>query len=120
MGARIDRPDRQRLQRDALVHRAHIHAEVAAHAFLIDHLEIALAVALFADRLVRGVFTRDVAATALDAERLIDVRLDGVVEIQMFPVDEFRYGLADEIGFDWSLNIPLTESNIADPLDLFL
>jgi len=29
-------------------------------------------------------------------------------------------GLADEIGFDWSLNIPLTESNIADPLDLFL
>ena len=56
MRARIDRPDRQRLQRDALVHRTDIHAQIAAHAFFIDHLEMTLAVfRCIRDRLMRRV-----------------------------------------------------------------
>src|SRR3569623_1046515 len=43
------------LHRDAAVHRTHVHAQVAAHALFVDHLEETLAVLLLGDGLVRGV-----------------------------------------------------------------
>jgi hypothetical protein len=66
-GARVDARD-QRNQRDAIFHRADDDAEIAADAFGVDHLEMALAVLLARDRLVRGVLAGDMAAPAFDAE----------------------------------------------------
>ena len=71
----VDLARRERAQGDALVDRAHRHAQVAADAFLVLDLEVALAVAARRDRLVRGVFAGDVAAAALDALALVDHRL---------------------------------------------
>ena len=50
-----------------------MHAQIAADAFGLDHLEVPLAVdPERRDRLVRGVLAGDVAAAALDAEVLVD------------------------------------------------
>src|SRR5688500_12372483 len=40
--ARVDLPGRQLSQRDAILNRANHDAQIAADAFLIDHLEVAL------------------------------------------------------------------------------
>src|SRR5882724_12243763 len=58
--ARVDRPDREFFQGDAILHRADVHAQVAAHALLVDNLEMTPAVLLVADGLMRRVFTGDV------------------------------------------------------------
>ena len=81
-GARVDRAGRQRLHGDAVLHRADHDAEVAADAFGVDHLEVALAGDGVRDRLVRGVLADDVAAAALDAEILVDARLGDVVQVE--------------------------------------
>ena len=47
---------------------------------------------------MRRIFTGDVAAAALDAQILVDVRLDRIVQVQVFPVDEVRHGFPDEVG----------------------
>ena len=66
----------QPLHGDAVLHRADMHAQVAADAFLLDHLEVPPAFDLMRrDRLVRRVLAGDVAQAALDADILIDLRL---------------------------------------------
>ena len=67
-------------QGDALGYRAHGHAQVAAHAFVFLHLEMALAVLGGGDGLVRSVFTGRVAAATFDAQVLVDLRLGDIVE----------------------------------------
>src|SRR5215475_12793809 len=58
---------------DAIRHRADMLAEIAADAFLGDHLITPLAVdPLGRDRLVRGVLAGDVAEAAFDALVLVD------------------------------------------------
>src|SRR4051812_30218801 len=80
--------DGELLQRDAVLDGTDVHAEVAADALFVDDFKMTPAVLFVADGLMRGVFARDIAATTLNAQFLVDVRLDGVVEIQMLPVDE--------------------------------
>ena len=82
---------------DAVLHRADGDAQIAAHALGVDHLEVALAVHHRGDGLVRGVLADDVAAAALDAEVLVDLRLGDVVEVQELPVGDVRHGAADEL-----------------------
>ena len=48
------------------------------------------------DRLVRGVFTNNMAAAALDAQVLVDNRLFDVVEVQVLPVGHARHGPAHQ------------------------
>ena len=81
-GALVEHAGRQRLHGDAVLDRADIDAEIAADALVVHHLEVALAVDLLGDRLVRGVLAGDVAAAALDAELLVDARLGDVVEVE--------------------------------------
>src|SRR5262245_696777 len=53
------------LHGDAVRHRADMHAEITAHAFLFDHLVTALpACPQGGDRLVRSVFAGDVTEAA--------------------------------------------------------
>src|SRR5882672_4702527 len=94
----IDSPDCEFLQGDAIHHRADVNAQVAAYALLVDDLEMTLAVLLVADGLMRRVLAGDIAAAALDAQILVDVRLDRIVQVQVFPVDEVGHGLASEVG----------------------
>src|SRR6185436_2957611 len=81
---------------DATLDRTHAHAQVAAHALGVDDLEMPLAVLRRADGLVRSVLAGDVAAAALDAQVLVDVRLVDVVEVQVLPVGDARHGLAHQ------------------------
>src|SRR3954467_7707253 len=83
---------------DAVRNRADMLAEVAADAFLIDHLVAPLAVHPFRrDGLVRGVLAGDVAEAALDALVLVD-RGDGlVVDVEILPVGHVRHRPAAEI-----------------------
>ena len=92
-GARVDACG-QRNQRDAVLDWADDDAEIAADAFGVDHLEMALAVLLARDRLVRGVLAGDMAAPALDAEILVDPGLGDIVEVEMLPFGEARHGAA--------------------------
>ena len=57
------------LHRDALLDRAHMHAQIAADTFGVHHFKMPDAIFFFHDRLVSGVFARDMAQTALDADR---------------------------------------------------
>src|ERR1700739_691500 len=77
---------RQRHHRDAVLYRADDSAEIAADAFLLDHLEVSTAVLTVGDRLVGRVLAGDVAATAGNAARLINARFDRVVEVQVLPL----------------------------------
>ena len=56
--------------------RADERAEIAADAFGVVDDEAPLPVDMGEDRLVRGVLADDVAASALDAEILVDFGLD--------------------------------------------
>src|SRR5262249_47534662 len=85
--ARIDAAG-HRLHGDAVLDRAHADAQVATHALCVDHFEVARAVLRRGDGLVRGVLAGDVAAAALDAQVLVDVRLVDVVEVQVLPVGD--------------------------------
>src|SRR3954469_11454220 len=96
--ARVRVSDRDLLQRNAVLHWTDVHAEIAADTLFVDDFKMTPAILFVTDRLMRGVFASDIAATALNAQFLVDVRLDGVVEVQMFPVDEVGHGFADKIG----------------------
>ena len=74
----------QRHHGDAVIHRADIDAQVAAHALLLDHLEMALAIDQMRDRLVRGILAGRITPPAFDTGLLIDPRLGDVVEVQLF------------------------------------
>jgi hypothetical protein len=58
---------------DAILHGADFNTKVACHTFIIQYLEMALAILALADGLVRGVLADGVAAATLDAEVLIDL-----------------------------------------------
>src|SRR5258707_1027629 len=58
---------------------------------------MALAIFLARDRLVRGVFARDVAAPAFDAEILVDPGLGDMGGVEMLPSGEGWYRGAEEI-----------------------
>ena len=88
-----DRARRQPLHRDAVLHRADVDAEVARHAFRVVHLEMRLAV-FSEDRLMGRVLAGGIAAPALDAGVLVDLRLGDVVEVQVLPVRDIRHRAA--------------------------
>lgn len=98
-GALVDRAGLERFHRDALVDRTDDGAQIAADAFLFHHLEMTLAVLLLHDRLMRGILAGDMAATALDAQILVDLRLDRVVEIEMLPVGQLGHRRARQKSF---------------------
>ena len=50
------------------------------------------------DRLVAGVLAGGIAAAALDAQILVDLRLGHVVEVQILPVGDVGHRPADEVG----------------------
>ncbi len=80
-GALVEAAGRQLFHGDAIFDRADADAEIAADAFLIHHLEMPDPVDHVGDRLMRGIFAGDVAATAFDAGVLVDLRLGDVVEV---------------------------------------
>ena len=84
---------------DAIFHRADRDAEIAADAFLVDHLELAHPVDHVGDCLMRGVLAGDVAAAALDAEVLVDLRLGDVVEVEVAPVGDIGHRAAGEVRY---------------------
>ena len=96
-GAFVHRADGQPLHGDAIVHRADVDAQVAGDAFVIHHLEVALAVLFLEDRLVRGVLAGGIAAAALDAEVLVDMGLGHVVQVEVLPVGDVGHGPAAEV-----------------------
>nr|GEU28076.1 hypothetical protein [Tanacetum cinerariifolium] len=81
------------------LHRTGDLAQIAAHALFLDHLVGAAAggVDELADRLVRRVFARHVAAAALDAVVLVDLGDDLVIHVQVFPVGGVGHRLAHEV-----------------------
>ena len=81
---------------DATVDRAYAGAQVAAHALFIDDLEFAFAICRLRNCLMRCVFADNVTTAALDAEVLVDHGLFDVIEIQVLPGGNARYGFADE------------------------
>src|SRR5450830_1539913 len=97
-GAQVDLAGGQIAQGDAVVHRAHRYAQVAAHAVLFPDLEVALAVLGGGDGLVRGVFADHMAAPAFDALVGVDDGLADVVEVEEAPVADRGHGAAGDLG----------------------
>ena len=95
-GALVDFAGLQVAQRDAFGHRADRDTQVAAHALVLFHLEMALAVFDGGNGLVRGVLAGNVAAPALDAAVLLDHRLADVVEVEVTPFGDRWQGAAPE------------------------
>src|SRR5690606_7684800 len=83
---------RKRMQGDAVLNRADIDAEIAAYAFLVHHLEMADAIDDIGNRLVRRILAGNMAATALDAQILVDVGFGDIVEVQVLPVGDVSDG----------------------------
>ena len=84
-------------QRQAILHRADGDTEVAADTLLLVNLVTPFTVVTCVNSLMRRILTNDMATTALDTQILIDLRLHGVVEIQMLPICEGRNGLPHKI-----------------------
>src|SRR5215813_3483870 len=78
-------PRLDRLHRDAAGDRADEHAEVAAHALLLEDLRDLPAVDE-ADRLVGPVLAGHVAEVAAHALRAVDLRDDLEIEVEVAPV----------------------------------
>ena len=97
-GSRINTV-RNLLHANAAVHRAHADAEITADAFLVDDLKFSLAIYRIGDGLVCRILADYMAATALDAQILIDEGLLDVIEIQILPVRHAGNGLAHEVGY---------------------
>ena len=77
-------------ERDAVLDRADEHAQIATDALGLVDDELAFAVDAGENRLVRSILANDVATAAFDAEILIDLGLDDVIEIEMLPVRDRR------------------------------
>ena len=88
-----------RFHGDAIRDRADVIAKVTTHAFLIDHFKQTTAFGLVGhgDCLVRGIFTRDMATTALDAVIRVDHRLGVEVHVKLVPVGNLRNGCTGEL-----------------------
>ena len=76
----------ERLHGDAVLNRADIDAKIAADAFFLDHFEMPPTIQHGGDRLMRRVLAGNMAASALDARILVDLRLGNIVEIEILPV----------------------------------
>jgi hypothetical protein len=73
---------RKLLHANAVVDGTYTDAQVAADAFLVNDLEFSLAVDGISDGLVCRILADDMAATALDAQVLIDNSFFDVVEVR--------------------------------------
>jgi len=84
---------------DTVLHRAGDLAQVAAHAFIVDYFVTVCAVSLLqtGNRLVRGVFTGNMAASATNTGVLVDLGDNLIIDIQIFPVSGIAYSTAGEI-----------------------
>lgn len=95
-GARVT-ATRQLFHGYATINRANADTQVTANAFRVDDLEAARAIDKIGDGLMRRVFTDNVAASALNAEVLVDDSLLDMVEIEMLPVSDARDSFANEL-----------------------
>ena len=83
---------------DAIGYGAHELAEVAAYAFFFFYCISVVRVAFGeADGLVRCVFAGDVTKPAVNAFVLVDVGDVVLVDVEVFPMGEGGYALANEI-----------------------
>lgn len=73
-------------------------AEVATHAFFfLDRVRVIGMALAEVDGLVGGVFAGDITEAAVDAFCRIDMCYDMIVEVQVLPMGEGRYGPADKV-----------------------
>ena len=83
---------------DAIIYGAHQLAQITAYAFFFfDGVSVVWFAILQVDGLVRCVFAGDVAEAAVYAFILVDFCYVVVIDIEVFPVRNFFYRLADEI-----------------------
>ena len=94
-GTRVRGARGQFHHRDAILDRADIDAEIAGHAFIVDHAEGA--VFGHGNRLVRGVFAGRKATPARDAQILINLGLGDIVQVQLVPVGHIRHRTAHQL-----------------------
>ena len=88
----------QAAQGQAVLHRTNGHAKVTADTFLLVDFVATLPVIAGIDGLMRSVLTDYMATAAFDAQILINLRLHGVIEIEVLPVRQGRNRASDRIG----------------------
>src|SRR6185503_10649371 len=87
------------LHRDAPVHGAHLAAEVAADARFLDDLDhgVAIVASEAPNRLMRPVLAGRPAQLTPDALVVVDAGNEMVVEVEILPFRDVRYGAAAKV-----------------------
>src|SRR5690606_2101046 len=84
--------------RDAFIYRTDIRTEITAHTILFDNLRDAMTIIrMYADGLVRSVFTCDITKLAANTFVRIDLGDDFVMQVERFPRGHFVQRFTDEV-----------------------
>ena len=87
----------QAAQGQAVLYWANGYTKIAANAFLLIDFVASLSIIPGINSLMRRVLTNDMTTTTFNAQILINLRLDGVIKIEVLPVCQGRNRTPDGI-----------------------